>query len=99
MKSIADIRAQRAGLVADAAWQRRVLAENYRELQGPADIAARGIGALAWLGRHPMVIGAGAAFLVLIRPRGMLSLAGRALVAWRALRTVRGLLKESGVTW
>ena len=41
MKSIADIRAQRAGLVADAAWQRRVLAENYRELQGPADIAAR----------------------------------------------------------
>ena len=79
--------------------QRVVLAENYAAFQGPANVAARGIDVLGWLGRRPLVVGAIAAVLVVIRPRGALKLAGRGLIAWRAVRSIRGLLKVYGVTW
>lgn len=99
MKPIAEIHLHRERLVAEAARQRDVLSENYAGFEGPANVAARGIDVVAWLRKRPLVVGTIAAVLVAIRPRGAMKLAGRGLIAWRAVRSIRGFLKESGVTW
>ncbi|MSQ50712.1 MAG: hypothetical protein EXR28_02365 [Betaproteobacteria bacterium] len=102
MKSIAEIRARRERLLADAARQRDEIARNYRRnestLQGAAGLVDRGIGFVGWLRKRPLVLGVVTAVLVAIRPRGALKLAGRGLIAWRALRAIKGFLKETGVT-
>ena len=98
MKSIAEIRARREQLIADAARQRDEFSRNYSTLEGPARLVDRGIGLVGWLRKRPLVVGVVTAVLVVIRPRGALKLAGRGLFAWRALRTIRGFLKETGVT-
>jgi hypothetical protein len=97
MKSITEIRARRERLVADAARQRNVFSKNCSTLEGPASLLDRGIGLVGWLRKRPLVVGAVTAILVVIRPRGALKLAGRGLFAWRAMRTIRGFLKETGV--
>jgi hypothetical protein len=98
MKSIAEIRLLRERLVADASRQRHAVAKNYSSLQGPANLLGRGIDMVHWLRRNPLVVGLATAVLVVMRPRGALKLAGRGLVAWRAIQTVRGLFKAIGTT-
>lgn len=42
-----------------------------------------------WISENPMVVGASLFVLVIWRPKGMLKLASKGLVGWRALRFVR----------
>lgn len=98
MKTIAEIRALREHLVAEAARQRGAIALEYSRLQGPANAAARGLGVVSWLRRHPLVVGAAAVVLVVVQPRRALRLAGRGVLLWRSLRMIRGFLRETGVT-
>ena len=95
MKTIAEIRALRESLVAESARQRDAIALRYSSLQGPANAVALGLGALSWLRRHPLVVGAAAAVLVVARPRRALRLAGRGLLVWRSLRAIRGFLRQT----
>ncbi len=99
MKTIAEIRALREQLVAEAARQRAGLAQKYSSLQGPANTVARGLGVVSWLRRHPLVVGAAAAVLVVVvvQPGRALRLAGRGVLLWRSLHAIRGFLKETGV--
>ncbi|MFM9972675.1 MAG: YqjK-like family protein [Burkholderiales bacterium] len=98
MKTIAEIRARRQSLLAQAERQRIALSRQYASLQAPANLAARGIAGILWLKQHPLVIAVASALLVAVRPRQALKLVGRGLVAWRALRTIRGFLKASGIS-
>ena len=97
MKTIAEIRAQREPLVAQAARQRREIAAGYASLRGPASVVASGLNVIDWLRRHPLVVGAAAAVLVVARPRRALRLAGHGALLWRSLHAIRGFLKETGV--
>jgi hypothetical protein len=98
MKSIAEIHASRARLVADAARQRRTLATNFSSLRGPANLLGHGLDAACWLRNNPLVVGVATAALVVLRPRGVLKLAGRGLFAWRAIQSVRQYFKAARVT-
>lgn len=98
MKSIAEIRSQREQLVGDAQTQRRALAAGFSRLRGPANLVARGLDFFCWLSRNPLLVGVTTAVLVVLRPRRAIKLAGRGLFAWRALRTISGLLKSTGKT-
>lgn len=85
---------RRQRLLARAARERERLAaelERYRPLAGVADDLVRvGRGIAA----HPeWVVGAVVAVAV-IRPRWLLRVAGRAWVAWRAVRTVKSFLRR-----
>ncbi len=97
MKTIAEIRALREQLVAEAARQRSTIALQFSSLQGPANAAARGLQVFGWLRQHPLLVGATAAVLVAVQPRRALRLAGRGVVLWRSLRMLRGWLREKGV--
>ena len=98
MKTIAEIRALRKPLVAEATRQRGTIALQFASLQGPADAVARGLDVFDWLRRHPLAVGAAVAVLVVVQPRRALRLAGRGVVLWRSLRMLKGWLREIGVT-
>jgi len=98
MKTIAEIRARRERLIAEAARQRRNVAARYVSLRGPASVVASGLNVIDWLRQHPLVIGAAVAAVVVVRPRRALSLAARGVFLWRALRTIRGFLAEVRVS-
>ena len=98
MKSVAEIRARRDGLVAKAARQRAALAVDGAALQEPAQWIARGLCVLDWLRQRPLLVGIAAVAVVVAKPRAVLKTVARGLVAWRAIRTLRGFLKEASVS-
>lgn len=63
--------------------QRAALDTEFGKLGGPAAIVDRGLEVARFLREHPVLVAAGAAGLLAIRRRGVLSLAGSLLSAWR----------------
>jgi hypothetical protein len=78
-------------LIAQARAQRALLAGCVRELQGPIGFADQGFRLARYLRAHPLQVGAIVAVLMMLRRRGLASLAGRAFAAWRLWRSVSSL--------
>ena len=97
MSTIAEIRARRELLLAEAARQRQTLTISYAALAGPATVVGAGLNVVAWLRQHPLVVGAAAALAVILRPRRALKFAGRSLALWRTVRTVSSFLQQARV--
>lgn len=97
MKTIAEIRARREQMVAEAARQRGAIALQYVSMEGPANVLGKGLDAVDWLRRNPLVLGVAAAVLIVMRPRRALRLASRGVLAWRSVSSIRNFLREAGV--
>jgi hypothetical protein len=98
MKKIAEIRARRELLIAEASRQRHGLAVQYSAFEGPASVFDVGLNVLGWLRQHPLAVGAIAAALFALRLRRALRLAGHGMFIWRSLRTIQGFLREARVS-
>lgn len=85
---LVEIARRKEQLIARAEAQRAAIAETVRHLRGPIGIVDRGLEVARFLHAHPMLVTAAVAVLVVFRRRGLLSLAGRALTAWRLWRSV-----------
>jgi hypothetical protein len=75
-------------LVARANAQRAAMGDGLRQLQGPIAVADGAISVVQYLKSHPLLVAVAVAVLVASRGRGALSIAGRALSAWRLWRSV-----------
>ncbi len=88
-ESLIAIARRRERLIARAGAQRAAIAGTFHELEEPAAIADRALGVVRFLRSHPLLTAAAVAVAaVALRRPGVLSLAGRALAAWRLWRTI-----------
>jgi len=85
---LVEIARRKERLIARAESQRLAIAGNFRPLQGPIAIIDRGVMLTRYLRGHPLLVAALVAAVVIVRRRGLLSLAGRALSVWRIWRTL-----------
>jgi len=90
-----ELSRRRQALVARATEEREALRVQGRALAAPGRMADRVLAAASVLKSHPLVLaGAAAALpLLVLRPRGITRWAGRAWMAWRALRALRDGLR------
>jgi hypothetical protein len=89
---LVDIARRKERLAARSQLQRGAIAANFRELQGPIDVADRALGVARFLRAHPVLVVAAAAAIFAFRGRGLTGLAGRIFSAWRLWRTVTALV-------
>ena len=68
---------------------RRQLADDSRVLQAPLALADRAVAGLRWLRLHPQWLLAGAATLLILRPRRTWRLGRRLWSGWRAWQQIR----------
>lgn len=80
------MRKERLMVLGDA--QRKALHEGLQRLDGPAAIVDRGLGIVHFMREHPALVAAGVAGLMAFRRRGVLSIAGSLLSAWRLWNAV-----------
>ncbi len=83
-----EIARRKERLIARAESQRAVIGESFQQLQGPIGVVDRGLDIARYLRRHPLLVAAVIAAVMAFRRRGVVSLAGRALSAWRIWRSV-----------
>ena len=76
-------------LQARSAGLRRQLADDSRVLHAPLALADRALAGLRWLRLHPQWLLAGAATLLILRPRRTLRLGRRLWSGWRAWLQIR----------
>jgi len=83
-----DIARRKERLIARAEAQRAAIRADFRQLQGPIAVVDRGLEIARFLLAHPLLIAAIVGAVTVFRRRGLLSLAGRALSAWRLWRSL-----------
>lgn len=84
--SNSDLARERARLVALCAEQRADIAAAVRQLNGPLNVADKGLSAARYLRDHPWLLGLAAAAVAVTRGRGPWKWAQRGFMAWRAYR-------------
>ena len=88
-----SLRRERLRVRADG--QRDAIAASVRRLEGPLRLFDRAVGGVRWLKVNPAAWVAALVAIVLVRPRGVVTLARvglRLWAAWRALRAPRARL-------
>lgn len=75
---------------------RQQLAADSRVLQAPLAVADRVLAGLGWLRRHPQWLAAGAATLLILRPRRTWRLGWRLWSGWRLWQRVRRWQAQAG---
>jgi hypothetical protein len=85
-----EIALRRERLIAQAAQQRATLAQTVRTWRAPLVLADQGLMALRYLKQHPAWLAGGVAVIVMLRPRGARKWLGRAWLAWKMARRLRG---------
>jgi YqjK-like protein len=79
-----QLAAQRAKLITQAAHQRAELTLAFASLHGPLALADKGLHALRYLGKHPVLLSAGVAIVfALRRPKRWFLLLESGWLAWR----------------
>lgn len=81
--------ARRARLVAQAAAQRTVLAQQMEPWRARLAVVDRGIAAVRTANRHPLLLGGIAVLLVAWRPRGAVKWLQYGVLAWQVARKLR----------
>jgi hypothetical protein len=89
---LVDIARRKERLIARAEAQRAALRMNFRQLQGPIVVVDRGLEIARFLRAHPLLVAAFVGAFTVFRGRGLLSIAGRALSAWRLWRSLSALV-------
>ena len=92
MIALERIRIKRARLIERASAQRADIGMALAGLETPLRIVDKGIATMSCVIRHPGLLAAGAVFLAVVRPRGMLHWARRAFALWRAAQWARATL-------
>jgi hypothetical protein len=97
-KRLIELSEQRGRLRERIAHQRTALARDFQPLLAPLSLPAR-LAASArhgwdFLRGHPYVAGSAALGLLVLKPRFVLRWAQRGLLAWRAWRSVRGMVPD-----
>ena len=85
-----EIAAKRARLVEQAAAQREALSRQVQPLRVSLAVADQGVALLRTAGRHPLLLAAAAALLVVWRPRRALRWLEYGWMGWQLLRKLRG---------
>jgi len=80
---------RRERLVAQAAMQRRALAQNIEPWHTPLALADQGLATLRHIKRHPEWIIGGVALLAVLRPRHVGKWLGRGWVSWQVMQRLR----------
>jgi hypothetical protein len=80
---------RRERLVAQAATQRRVLAQNIEPWHTPLALADQGLEKLRYIKRHPEWIIGGVVLLAALRPRHLGKWLGRGWVSWQVMQRLR----------
>lgn len=83
------IRRQR--LLDQVAAQRATLAQSIEPWRVPLAVADQGLSALRYVKRHPVLLTGGIALLAVFRPRHGWLWLQRGLLAWQAVRKLRGV--------
>lgn len=83
-----EIARRKERLIARAAAQRVTVAVNFQALQRPIGVLDRGMEVARFFRKHPLLVAAAVATFTIFRRRGLFSVAGRALSAWRLWRAV-----------
>ena len=81
---------RRSQLLSQCDQQRAEIALHIVRLDAPIRLADRLINVMRCVRRHPLVVGAAAAALLVTQRRGLLKWGRRGLVVWRAWRALRG---------
>ena len=81
---------RREQLVAQAAVQRRMLAQDIEPWRTPLALTDQGLNALRYIRRHPQWIFGGIALLAILRPRHAGKWLGRGWVTWQLMHRLRG---------
>lgn len=96
MNAAAETLAQRRQrLIAKAAAQRVSLSQQMQPWRARLALADRGVTMLRTAGRHPLLLGAAAALLLLWRPRRALQWMQYGWVGWQAVRKLRSAWSEN----
>lgn len=90
---LGELASRKARLAAECARQRLVLAEELGDWQARLRAADRVIAAARFLKAHPVAIAAVVGLVAIVGRRQLLRWAGRGLLVWRSLQTVRTLLR------
>jgi hypothetical protein len=88
-KRLRALSAEKLRLMQSARAERAALAASFASVDRLDTVISRLTRGLAWIARHPLVLGALAAGLVALRPRPLLSWALHGLSAWQAFQEVR----------
>lgn len=88
-KSLLRIAVRRERIVAQAASQRRTLAQNVEPWRMPLALADQGITVLRYLKRHPEGIVGVAVLLAALRPGRIATWLERSWVSWQLLQSLR----------
>lgn len=94
MNEMAQIRLRRAHLLARAAAERRNVSARLALWEAPLAVADKSVAAARYLRRHPAIVVAAVALLVLLKPRRAIAWTRRALVAWRTWRWISDSLRQ-----
>lgn len=94
MNEMLQIQVQRAHLLARAAAERRNVSARLALWEAPLGVADRSVAAARYLRRHPSIVVAAVALLVLLKPRRAIAWARRAFVAWRTWRWISDRLRQ-----
>ena len=85
-----DIARRKERLVAQSRNQRLALGAGIRRLEGPIEMADRGLDAARFIRAHSVAVAALLGALIVFRRRSLLSLAGTVFSAWRLWRALMG---------
>jgi hypothetical protein len=86
--SLIDIARRKERLIARGQAQRAAIAEDFRQLRQPIGVIDRGLAVVRFLRAHPAIVGIVVAAVVVLRGRGLVSMAGRGLTVWRIWRSL-----------
>jgi len=94
MNEMLRIQVRRAHLLARSEAERRDLSARVASWQAPFALADRSIAAARYLRRHPLIVAAAVALLVLLKPRRAIVWARRGFFLWRTWRWVSAGLRQ-----
>jgi hypothetical protein len=83
-----EIARRKERLIARTAAQRAAIGESFLQLQGPIGVVDRGLEIARFLRGHPLLVAAVVAAVVAFRRRGVVSLVGSLLTAWRLWKSM-----------
>jgi YqjK-like protein len=96
-KNMARLVERREYLIAQAAAQRRMLAQDIEPWRTPLALTDQGLNALRYIRSNPKWLAGGLAVLVILKPRHMGKWLGRVWVAWQVIHSLRGRSEGSVV--
>jgi len=92
---LVEIARRKERLIARIEGQRNALSAAWRTWEKPAALVDRGIAFVGFLRSHPLLMAAGVAMIVVLRPRKLRGWLGRGLMLWRIWHSVRTWLRRS----